>query len=206
MRVSAAFAVVVAVALPAVADDWPQWMGPQRDNIWREDGLLERFPEGGPKIVWRTPIQGGYAGPAVADGCVYVTDFVKTGEGGGENWDRKGVAGTERVFCLDEKTGKELWKHEYPVVYTISYSAGPRCTPHIHEGKLYTLGAEGDLFCFDAADGAATECAPLEARQAEALERLRISDGVVRGNLIPRVRGALRADLSGQCSAEDETR
>ena len=129
MRISAALLLFVAATLPAIADDWPQWMGPQRDNIWREDGLLERFPDDGVSIAWRTPIAGGYAGPAVANGRVYVTDFIKTGEGGGENWDRKGVPGTERVVCLDEKTGKEVWEYEYPVKYTISYAAGPRCTP-----------------------------------------------------------------------------
>lgn len=137
----------------AAADDWPQWMGPQRDNIWREDGLLDRFPPGGPKVVWRAPVAGGYAGPAVADGRVFVTDFVKAGEGGGENWDREGVPGTERVLCLDEKTGREIWRHEYPVLYTISYSAGPRCTPLVEDDRVYTLGAEGNLFCFNVQDG-----------------------------------------------------
>ncbi|HEX6987326.1 MAG TPA: PQQ-binding-like beta-propeller repeat protein, partial [Planctomycetaceae bacterium] len=153
MRMSAAFLLTLASAVPALADDWPQWMGPERDNVWRETGLLERFPKGGPKVVWRSPVAGGYAGPAVVGDRVYVTDFVKTGEGGGENFDRKGVPGTERVLCLDAKTGSEVWKHEYPVVYTISYSAGPRCTPLVHEGKVYTLGAEGNLICFGAADG-----------------------------------------------------
>jgi hypothetical protein len=50
------------------ADDWPQWMGPGRDDVWKETGILEEFPEGGPKILWRTPIAGGYSGPAVAAG------------------------------------------------------------------------------------------------------------------------------------------
>ncbi|MGC1275842.1 MAG: PQQ-binding-like beta-propeller repeat protein [Planctomycetaceae bacterium] len=150
---SAALLFLVAVSLPAISDDWPQWMGPQRDNVWREDGLLDRFPAGGPKIAWRVPVAGGYAGPAIAEGRVFVADFVKSGEGGGENWDRKGVPGTERVLCLDEKTGKELWRHESPVKYTISYAAGPRCTPLVHEDRVYTLGAEGHLFCFDTADG-----------------------------------------------------
>ena len=57
------------------------------------------------------------------------------------------------MLCLDEATGKELWKHEYPVKYTISYPAGPRCTPTVADGKVYTLGAEGNLFCFDADTG-----------------------------------------------------
>src|SRR5690348_15207920 len=58
------------------ADDWPQWLGPQRDAIWRETGILDKFPEGGPKIRWRTPIGAGYSGPAVAKGRVYLTDRI----------------------------------------------------------------------------------------------------------------------------------
>ena len=63
------------------------------------------------------------------------------------------VKSTERVLCLDAKTGKELWKHEYDCPYQISYPAGPRCTPTVHGGKVYTLGAMGDLFCLDAETG-----------------------------------------------------
>src|SRR6516165_6453495 len=60
----------------ARADDWPQWLGPKRDSVWRETGILEKFPKGGPKVLWRTPIGGGYSGPAVAGDRVYVTDRV----------------------------------------------------------------------------------------------------------------------------------
>src|SRR5215472_15830296 len=56
------------------ADDWPQWLGPNRDSVWRETGILEKFPSNGPKVLWRAPIGGGYAGPSVAKGRVYVTD------------------------------------------------------------------------------------------------------------------------------------
>src|SRR5512135_791847 len=65
------------VCLPLVAlhaDDWPQWLGPQRDGVWRETGVVEKFPAEGLKSRWRVPIGGGYAGPAVAKGRVYVTD------------------------------------------------------------------------------------------------------------------------------------
>src|SRR5213595_565846 len=55
-------------------DDWPQWLGPRRDAVWRETQIVETFPAGGPPIRWRTPIGGGYAGPAVAKGRIYVTD------------------------------------------------------------------------------------------------------------------------------------
>lgn len=135
------------------ADDWPQWMGPGRDNVWREDGILESFPEGGPRSVWRTPIAGGYAGPAVAGGRVYVTDYVTAENVKVENFQRNEFTGIERVHCLDERTGQPLWQHEYPVRYTMSYPAGPRCTPNIDGDKVYTLGGEGNLLCFSADTG-----------------------------------------------------
>lgn len=135
------------------ADDWPQWMGPQRDNVWRESGVLEKFPDGGPEIVWRSPVAGGYAGPAVAGGRVYVTDYVSADNVKVDNFQRETFTGTERVLCLDETSGELLWKHEYPVRYTISYPSGPRCTPNVVDGRVYTLGAEGNLFCFDAQSG-----------------------------------------------------
>ncbi len=147
------FLVMTAVCPLLSAEDWPQWMGPGRDNIWRETGLIQQFPEGGPKVVWRTPIAGGYAGPAVADGRVYVTDYVTKEDVKVDNFDRKKFSGTERVLCLDEANGEQIWKHEYPVTYGISYPAGPRCTPNVNDGKVYTLGAEGNLFCFDADSG-----------------------------------------------------
>ena len=57
------------------ADDWPQWLGPKRDSVWRETGILETFPDAGPTEVWRAKVAGGYAGPAVANGRVYVAEF-----------------------------------------------------------------------------------------------------------------------------------
>ena len=144
----------IAIApLPLPADEWPQWMGPQRDNVWREDGVLEALPAAGPRVVWRVPIAGGYAGAAVAGGRVFVTDYVTAADVKVANFERKASTGTERVLCLDEATGQLLWTHEYPVTYTIAYPAGPRCTPTVDGDRVYTLGAEGDLFCFDAATG-----------------------------------------------------
>src|SRR6266516_7789136 len=64
----------VAAAAPLRADDWPQWLGPQRDGVWRETGLVKKFSPDGPPIRWRAKIGAGYAGPAVAQGQVYVTD------------------------------------------------------------------------------------------------------------------------------------
>jgi outer membrane protein assembly factor BamB len=138
----------------ASAADWPQWMGPRRDDVWAETGLVEKFPENGLKFLWRKPISGGFSGPAVAGGKVYVTDYVKaSGDAKPAPTKRNQLQGEERVFCLDAKTGAEIWKHAYDCNYTISYPAGPRCTPTVTGGKVYTLGAMGDLFCLDAANG-----------------------------------------------------
>jgi len=150
------FTVFVIMLTPplACAADWPQWMGPNRDDVWAETGILEKFPAGGPKVLWRKPIHGGFAGPAVAHGKVYVTDYLKlSGDEKPAPTKRNDLQGKERVLCLDAKTGSELWKHEYACRYTISYPAGPRCTPTVDHGKVFTLGAMGDLFCLDAARG-----------------------------------------------------
>lgn len=152
-----ALAGLLTIGQRGLADDWPQWLGPQRDGVWRETGLLEEFPAGGPVVRWRTSIGAGYAGPAVAKGRVYVTDR-RLSEGTrnpGNPFDRGVIPGTERVLCLDEASGKVLWQHEYDCPYSVSYPAGPRTTPVVHAGKVYTLGAEGDLVCLDAVAGKA---------------------------------------------------
>jgi outer membrane protein assembly factor BamB len=63
------------------------------------------------------------------------------------------VPSSERVLCLDAKTGQEIWKHEYDCEYKVSYGSGPRCTPTVADGKVYALGAMGDLFCLNAVTG-----------------------------------------------------
>lgn len=140
---------------PVQADDWPQWMGPQRDGVWRETDIVDAFPSDGPPIRWRVKIGGGYAGPAVANGRVFVTDRqLKPGsEVPADPFKRGAIPATERVLCLNESDGKEVWKHEYDCPYTVSYPAGPRCTPTVDDDRVYTLGAEGNLFCFKAATG-----------------------------------------------------
>jgi outer membrane protein assembly factor BamB len=149
------FCVLVPGATVLVADDWPQWLGPQRDGIWRETGIVEKLPTNGPPVRWRADIGAGYAGPAVAGGRVYVTDrkLAKAASNPADPFQRGMIAGTERVLCFNEADGKLLWQHEYDCPYTISYPAGPRATPLVSGGKVYTLGAEGNLFCFDAANG-----------------------------------------------------
>lgn len=137
----------------ASAEDWPQWMGPTRDNVWHEKGIIDNFDKNGPKVLWRTPVGIGYAGPAVANGQLFVMDLLTDQNVKVSNFQRKKYTGTERVLSLNAKTGKLLWKHEYPVTYNISYPSGPRCTPLVQAGKVYTIGAVGHLYCFEAKSG-----------------------------------------------------
>ncbi len=155
MRLFWSLAVITASAGVTPADDWPHWLGPQRDGVWRETGLVEKFPKGGPKEKWKVEIGIGYAGPAVADGKLFVTDYL-TGDKTklpDSGFTRGRFTGTERVICRDAATGKQRWKHEYPTEYTVSYPAGPRCTPTVDGEMVYTLGAMGDLKALKVADG-----------------------------------------------------
>jgi len=144
MRISAIVGVfgVIAASAGLRADDWPQWRGPKRDGVWRETGIIEKFPAAGLKPVWSSPIGPGYSGPTVAAGRVYVTDR------------QKSPAQVERVHCLDAGTGKSLWTHTYPCTYRIGYSLGPRASVTVDDGRAYALGAMGHLHCLDAAKGA----------------------------------------------------
>jgi outer membrane protein assembly factor BamB len=148
-------AVALASGTSLRADDWPQWLGPQRDSVWRESGIVRSFPSNGPPRVWRAEIGGGYSGPAVAHGRVYVLDrqLSRATANPADPMAHSGIPGTERVLCLDAADGRLLWKHEYDCPYTVSYPAGPRTTPLVNDGKVFTLGAEGSLFCLDAANG-----------------------------------------------------
>src|SRR4051812_19744801 len=104
---------------PAAADDWPQYLGPKRDGVWRETGVLDKFPPGGPKVLWKKPLGAGFSGPAVVAGKVSLTDFRPAdGQKAAElGFGKPRVAGAERVLCLDEKTGDLVWKHEYACTY-----------------------------------------------------------------------------------------
>ncbi len=151
--------VTLAVAVlvnsqSTLADDWPQWMGPQRDAVWRESGIIKQIPADGLPVRWRQPIQLGYGGPAVVGDRVFVMDYVKKS---GELINNPGgvtrLTGQERVLCFSSETGELLWEHAEDQPYSISYAAGPRCTPTISDGRVYTCGAEGRLLCLDATSG-----------------------------------------------------
>jgi outer membrane protein assembly factor BamB len=136
------FLLIAFVAGSAFSDDWPQWRGPDRDGVWREDGIVEAFTGNEIELRWRVPVSSGYSGPAVADGRVYLTDRLTKPKQ------------VERVLCFDWRTGKELWSYDYDCEYrNVSYSAGPRATMIIHDGLAYALGSMGHLHCFDAVTG-----------------------------------------------------
>ena len=124
------------------ADDWPQWRGPTRDGVWKEAGIVEKFPSSRIPLRWRTPVGSGYSGPTVAEGRVYVTD---------RQTEPREI---ERVLCFHWKTGRPLWSYAYDCSYKeVGYTAGPRASVSIDDGRCYALGTMGHLHCLDAATG-----------------------------------------------------
>jgi outer membrane protein assembly factor BamB len=142
-----ALTLALLIVNAAQADDWPQWRGPNRDAVWPETGILRNFPTGGIAIRWRVPVGYGWSSPVVAKGRVYLTDSRLERP---KAW--------ERVHCFSEQTGKPVWTHSDEAAYPDwafdpNQQAGPRATPIVESGKLYTLGATGHLFCLDALQG-----------------------------------------------------
>ena len=153
---SVAFSLLTfCLVVPAAsADDWPQWLGPNRDGRWKETGVLDKLPKE-LKPVWTAKVGAGYTGPAVAQGKVILMDRVSDAEIG-EDGGRKPVSskGKERVICLDADKGTEVWVHEYDCEYkNVSYGSGPRTTPVVAGDVVYTLGTMGDLKCLSLKDG-----------------------------------------------------
>ena len=139
---------VSLTAVPALTNDWPEWRGAGRAGVWAETGIVEQLPET-LKVAWRVPIHGGYSGPAVAAGRVFVTDWV-------EDPASRTMDGTERALALDEETGEILWVTEWPTSYRMlmgSYAIGPRATPTVDGDRVYVVGAAGDLFCLEVETG-----------------------------------------------------
>lgn len=118
------------------AEDWPQFLGPRADGTSLETGLLEKFPDGGPAILWQKNVGTGYSAPSVRGGRLVYHH-------------RMGYE--EVVECVDAATGKEIWRHGYGSRYRdpYGYNNGPRCTPLITEERVYVYGAEGMLYCLD---------------------------------------------------------
>ena len=134
------FAILVS-AIPARAAtyDWPQWLGPQRNGMTEETGLMKSWPDEGPKKVWMSDKCGlGYSGPAIVDGKLYIM-------GARDN--------TEYLLAFDANTGKELWAAELGEQYENGWGDGPRGTPTVDGDRVYALGAQGALVCVDANSG-----------------------------------------------------
>ncbi|MAM45066.1 MAG: polyvinylalcohol dehydrogenase [Planctomycetes bacterium] len=131
--------ILCPITLPSFAGDWPQWRGPNRDGVSTEKGLLDKWPEGGPKLVWKAKGLGvGFSSVSVRDGLIYTM-------GDGKE--------ASHVFCLDAKNGKILWTSK-PVGKTGGNYKGTRCTPTLDGDRLYALGQFGDLVCLEASNGA----------------------------------------------------
>ena len=143
---------IIAVGLTTAslrAEDWPQWRGVHRDGVWSDAGVVERFPDRGLQVTWRVPIRGGFAGPAVAGGRVFVLDYEETP--GSRTMD-----GTERLLAFDEKTGAVLWAHTWPAAYrniSWKFANGPRTPPTVDGDRVYVLGAAGMIWCLDTETG-----------------------------------------------------
>ena len=122
------------------AQDWPQFLGPTRNGKYAGNDITVAFPKAGPPVIWRKTIGQGFSGPVVADGKLIL--FHRVGD-------------KETIECLDSATGKEIWRFDYPTHYRddFGFDEGPRSTPSISAGRVYTFGAEGMLHCLDFATG-----------------------------------------------------
>src|SRR3954453_23889256 len=126
----------------APAEDWPQWLGPLRDASSRETVSPWKEP---PKVLWRKPVGEGHSSPVVAKGKVFLHTKVKDKD-------------AEEIAAYDAESGKQLGAKEYdrgPLheKFIRQFGVGPRSTPTVHEGKLYTFGVTGILACWNARDG-----------------------------------------------------
>jgi len=134
--------LILTITVTVVGADWPQWRGPNRDGVWRETGIGQSFETEQLPVRWRVKISSGYNSPVVANGRVYVMDYVTTPQS------------AERVHCFDALTGKAIWSYAYKCEYrNVSYPAGPRAAITVSENQAYSLGTMGHLYCFDARTG-----------------------------------------------------
>lgn len=120
--------------------DWPQFLGPDRDGVYHGT-IADKWPDAGPAALWRRDVGEGFSGPIVRDGKLIL--FHR-------------VADNERVECMEAATGKTVWKAEYPTKFrdVFGFDNGPRATPTIDHGTVYTFGAEGKLGAWEMATGA----------------------------------------------------
>ncbi len=117
------------------SDDWPEFYGPNRDNISKETGINKNWDENPPKELWSVDTGPGFGGAGIADGKVYILD---------RKDDQQDV-----LRCFDLKSGEELWNHGYDAPGKPSYN-GSRSTPTVDGNYIYTVGVFGHVYSFDA--------------------------------------------------------
>ena len=126
-------------AIAATSASWPNWMGPKRDGISLEKGWSVNWPEDGLRVSWSRDIGIGFSSISIAEGRLFTMGHVD---------------GEEIVWALAAGTGEVLWSHRYPCELNDNlHDGGPAATPTIDGDRVYTLGKEGQLFCFQAATG-----------------------------------------------------
>ncbi|HEV3203174.1 MAG TPA: PQQ-binding-like beta-propeller repeat protein [Gemmataceae bacterium] len=125
--------------LGALGADWPQWRGPDRNDVSQEAGLLKTWPAGGPKLLWTCSEAGlGFSGPAIVGNRLFTM---------GAKEDK------EYVCALDVETGKKTWSTEVGNLLTDGRGDGPRGTPTVDGDVLYTIGGQGNLASIEIATG-----------------------------------------------------
>jgi outer membrane protein assembly factor BamB len=148
LNVVALLTLVGLLPTTARGEDWPEYRGKGRQGIWHETGVIKRVPADGLPVVWRTPVKGGFSGPSVADGRVFITDFEQ----------KENFQGTERLIALDEASGRILWTREWPADYAkthVTYMpwGGSGATPTVDGDRVYYLGRTGHLVAVDVKTG-----------------------------------------------------
>jgi outer membrane protein assembly factor BamB len=140
MRLMPAAMLVALAGVTVAAADWPQFLGPERNGVYRGPALAGAWGPGGPRVVWRTRVGEGFASPVVAGDRVIL--FHRAGN-------------EEAVEALDAATGESLWRYAYPTAYRddFGFDEGPRAAPVVADGTVYTFGAEGQLHAIDLARG-----------------------------------------------------
>ncbi len=149
-------AVLLLLPTAALCTDWPQLLGPNRDGVYPGDDLAATFPEGGPHVVWEKDIGAGFSSPVVANGRLILFHRLN---------------GKEVVEALDAASGKPIWKFEYATTYRddFGFDEGPRASPVVAGGQVYTFGAEGVLHCLQFAGG--TKIWSLDANRKFGVEK-----------------------------------
>ena len=126
--------IILLIMGNSFAEDWPQYLGSNRDSTSSEKGILRSWPEGGPEVLWTVSVGRGFGGPVVKDGKVYLLD-------------RDDEVG-DTMRCFDLSGGKELWKFGYEAPGTVMFP-GSRSVPVVDGNFVYSCGHNGDLYCID---------------------------------------------------------